>query len=146
MVIIGIEKDYTKNDFCYNIISLVINGRYHMKKKLIMISIILILSSYIVNIIFPIEKVLALDSLPFLSSRNECKGKYEVVIISAGNPPQITGKCPAFTSQSYDNIAHVSCADTYGEAKEIMNNLKSTSTNVASIIYNGTIIDANMPY
>lgn len=113
-----------------------------MKKKLIMISIILILSSYIVNIIFPIEKVLALDSLPFLSSRNECKGKYEVVIISAGNPPQITGKCPAFTSQSYDNIAHVSCADTYGEAKEIMNNLKSTSTNVASIIYNGTIIDA----
>ncbi len=108
-----------------------------MKKK-----IMLIVLTIIINIVFPIDVILAIDSLPSLSSRNQCGGRYEIAMISSGNTPSSTVRCPVFDNNSYDNISHVSCADTYETAKSIMNGLNSTKTNVASIIYNGNIIDA----
>lgn len=96
----------------------------------------------LVNILFPVISVLSISSMPSLDTRDACSGEYEIVKISSGNPPASSNRCLSFDSDTYDVVAHVACADTYLEAKAIMNSISSDTESVASIIYNGDIIDS----
>ncbi|MGI6329335.1 MAG: immunoglobulin-like domain-containing protein [Bacilli bacterium] len=81
---------------------------------------------FILNLMMPLMVVLGLNNLG-ISNTNKCSNKqYEVVMINSSK-----------------NITHIACYNNYNDAKVKMNAQVSTLSNVASVVYNKTIIDSS---